>query len=303
MKKLVLVIIFLFTIQTLTAQKYDTIYKHSGKMLIGEVLKIKEYTIEYKLREERLEQTIGRFAVSKIKFSSGRLEFISTKIEIKNEDDYESVRIVENSELVVGLSNSYEITGVTNAISINSAGSANRRSLVRLKKQAAKMKAPFILITSDIDSRASGGSGANQGIKRGFAYTYDELEFETTDNKSSRYLFTDFFEIVQTSKVDKQRDIIMKKYKFSKNLDSEFGEAFGRNNIQTTNDITTQNNYTLYYYTGDFERNGNDKPIFQVLVVDNQTGNTVFKYSTKLRAGERSKVDIADLVNFIVESL
>jgi hypothetical protein len=151
----------------------DKMTKHSGETIDVKVVKVAEYTIVYKYPGEDAEQTIGKLAVAKITYSSGRSEQISEKITVGGADDWEKVQIIEDKTQIVGLKKLDEIRGKTSGMfSFHTAGSADKKATKKLKEAAAEMGAPFILMTSDNDARVGSNGGANQGIKKGFAYGY-----------------------------------------------------------------------------------------------------------------------------------
>jgi len=147
----------------------DKLYKHTGEKLDVKITKVGEFTISFTYPNEQAEQTIAKYAVAKIEYSSGRKEDITEKIVINDKDDWEKVIILEDVAATVGLKRQGEIRGKTSGmLSYRTAGNADRKSLERLKKEAAELGAPFILLTSEKDSRWT-----TQSIKKGFAYSYN----------------------------------------------------------------------------------------------------------------------------------
>jgi hypothetical protein len=154
---------------TQSAKAQDKMSKHSGEVLNVKITKVNEFTINYKFPNEDAEQTIGKLAVNKITYSSGRTEEISPKVDVSNKSDWEKVQIINDKAQVVGLKAGEEIRGKTSGmLSYNSAGSADRKATRRLKEAAAELGAPFILLTSD----KADGYGIKQSIKNGVAYSY-----------------------------------------------------------------------------------------------------------------------------------
>jgi hypothetical protein len=151
----------------------DKLVKHSGETVEVKVVRVTDYSIVYKYPGEDAEQTIGKLAVGKITYASGRSEDISEKIVVNGKDDWEKVQIVEDKTQVIGLKKGGEIRGKTSGLmSYNTAGSADKKATRKLKEAAAELGSPFILMTQDSDARmAQGGLGA-QGLKKGVAYTY-----------------------------------------------------------------------------------------------------------------------------------
>jgi len=147
----------------------DKMYKHSGDVLDVKIVKVGETTITYKYPGEDAEQTIGKLAVSKIVYSSGRTEEVTDKVVIGGKDDWEKVQIVTDPSNVVGLKKGDEVRGKTSGMfTYNSAGSADKKATKKIREAAAEAGAPFILLTSD----KSDGFGAKQSIKNGVLYSY-----------------------------------------------------------------------------------------------------------------------------------
>ncbi len=65
----------------------DKIYEHSGQVIDVKIIKVGESTLSYKYPGEDAEQTIGKLAVEKIVYSSGRTEQVSDKVEIGGKSD------------------------------------------------------------------------------------------------------------------------------------------------------------------------------------------------------------------------
>lgn len=150
-------------------QTSDKLYKHSGQTLDVKVIKVGDFNINFKYPGEDAEQTIGKLAVSKIAFGSGRTEEISEKIIVSDKDDWEKVQIIGNEAELVGLKKGDEVRGKTSGLlTYNTAGSADKKATRKIKEAAAEMGAPFVLMTSE----KSDGFGVKQSIKNGIAYSY-----------------------------------------------------------------------------------------------------------------------------------
>lgn len=143
-------------------------YKHNGEKLDVKIVKVGEFTIAYTYPNETAEQTVGKYAVGKIEYSSGRKEDISEKIVVNGEDDWENVVLLESTAAAVGLKKQGEIRGKTAGIlTYRTSGNADKKATERLKKEAAALGASFVLLTAEKDSRFT-----TQSIKRGIAYSY-----------------------------------------------------------------------------------------------------------------------------------
>ncbi|MDQ6843489.1 MAG: hypothetical protein M3Z92_03920 [Bacteroidota bacterium] len=171
MKRTILALLSLFlTVGFTQAQTTnDKLYKHSGEVLDVKVSKVGEFNITFKYPGEDAEQVIGKLAVNKITYGSGRTEEISDKIVVSGKDDWDKVQVVTDQAQVVGLKKGEEVRGKTSGmLSYNSAGSADKKAARKIKEAAAEAGAPFILLTSDKND----GFGVKQAVKNGVTYTY-----------------------------------------------------------------------------------------------------------------------------------
>lgn len=166
MRKFTTLVAILFVATVAFGQ--DKMHKHTGEKLDVKILKVGEFTITFTYPNEQAEQTIGKYAVAKIEYASGRKEDISEKIVVSGSDDWEKVVILEEASAAVGLKKQGEIRGKTSGmLSYRTSGNADKKAMERLKKEAAELGAPFVLITNEKDSRFT-----TQSIKRGVAYSY-----------------------------------------------------------------------------------------------------------------------------------
>jgi hypothetical protein len=167
MKKLFFAIaLFVGCIFSCMAQ-IDKIYKHNGDILEVQVKEISASIIKYSFPNETLLQSLGKYAVAKIVYSSGREEKISEFIKFENSSDFEKCIILANKDEAVGLIDKGEVVGKTAAISYQTPGTANKASLNRIRKAAMELNAPFILIEENTSAGARG-----QAIRRGRAFGY-----------------------------------------------------------------------------------------------------------------------------------
>lgn len=174
MKKIILVVAMVLSFGIANAQ-LDKIYKHSGEIVEGKVLRLDEYTIVFKYDGEDAENTIGKYAVEKIIYGkTKRQEDVTEKIVINGEDDWEKVVILEEKSYIAGLKKVGEVRGKTGLINFQTGNTGDKKAAKKLKMDAAKLGCPFILQVSDkttvgANSNALGGS---QAIKTGLAYKY-----------------------------------------------------------------------------------------------------------------------------------
>src|SRR5215510_2937853 len=168
MRKKHLFALFFCTTISLILFGQDKVHLHNGKNVEVKIIKVSEFTISYSYPNETAEQTVGKYAVEKIKYASGREEKITDKIVISGKDDWEKVMILEKAEQAVGLKSLGEVDGKTSGMmGFHTAGSADKKSMKKLLEDAAEKGAQFVLITADKDNQWT-----HQSKKRGVAYSY-----------------------------------------------------------------------------------------------------------------------------------
>ncbi len=174
MKKIILLLAMVFSFGVASAQ-VDQIFKHSGEIVEGKVIRLDEYTVVFKYDGEDAENTIGKYAVEKIVYGkTKRVEEVTEKIVINGEDDWEKVVILEDKSYIAGLKKAGEVRGKTGLINFQTGNTGDKKAAKKLKMDAAKLGCPFVLQIADkttvgANSNALGGS---QAIKTGVAYKY-----------------------------------------------------------------------------------------------------------------------------------
>ena len=174
MKKIILVIMFALGLNVANAQ-VDKIYKHSGEVVEGKVIRLDEYTIVFKYDGEDAENTIGKYAVEKIIYGkTKRQEDVTGKILISGEADWEKVVILEDKGYIAGLKKVGEVRGKTGLINFQTGNTGDKKAQKKLKMDAAKQGCPFVLLTADKTTvgASSNSIGGSQAIKTGVGYKY-----------------------------------------------------------------------------------------------------------------------------------
>lgn len=173
MKK-ILFLLIAFTAIAMNAQ-VDKIFKHNGEIVEGKVIRLEEYTVVFIYDGEDAENTIGKYAIEKIVFGkSGRIENVTEKIIVKDEEDWENVVILEEKSYISGLKKVDEIRGKTGLVNLQTGNSGDKKADKKLKMAAAKLGCPFILMTADKTTVGANSNllGGTQTIKKGIAYSY-----------------------------------------------------------------------------------------------------------------------------------
>lgn len=173
MKK-VLLLMLLMASSAIFAQT-DKIYKHSGEVVDGKVIRLDEYVVVFRYDGEDAENAIGKYAIEKIVYGkSGRTEEVSEKIVINGEADWEKVVILEEKSYIAGLKKEGDVRGKTGLINYHTGNTGDKKAEKKLKIEAAKLGCPFILMMADKSTvgASSNGLGGSQNIKKGVAYKY-----------------------------------------------------------------------------------------------------------------------------------
>lgn len=153
MKSLILTLIA-GTLSLLASAQNDKLYKHDGQTQDVKVVKVNEFTISFTYPGETAEQLIGKYAVAKIGYASGRSEQISEKVAVSGKEDWEKVILIEDKAATLGLKKVGDVRGKTSGlIGFHTAGSADKKCMKKLKEEAAEMGAAFVLITSEKDNQ------------------------------------------------------------------------------------------------------------------------------------------------------
>ena len=151
----------------------DTIYFHKGTVAAVNVTKIGDLTISYKYPNEDAENEVGKYAIKKIVIGkSGRVEDITDKINITGEGDWEKVVLLDNVNQTAGLKKIGEVAGKTSFFNYRSAAGGDKKAMERLKKEAAKQSAAFVLVTEDKNFNLGNSWGGSQSKKKGTCYSY-----------------------------------------------------------------------------------------------------------------------------------
>lgn len=152
----------------------DVIKKHSGETVTGKVVSVDEYTISFIYEGEESRNTLSKYAVEKITYKSGRVEEMSEKINVRDEDDWDKVVIVEDKSYIAGLKKVDEVRGKTAFINFQTGNTGDKKADKKLKMAAAALRCPFILLTAEKTTVGANSNqlGGTQTIKKGVAYKY-----------------------------------------------------------------------------------------------------------------------------------
>lgn len=168
-------VLFLFLAQTAFATAQDKITTHSGETIICKVTEITDKTIKYKFEGEDLTNNISNNLVEDIKFSSGRSQRITEKINITSESDWEKVQITNLESDINGLKKKGEyMAKASSGWSTTGEGKMQAKAMEKLKKMASKNGAHIVLILTTTSKGGSFGlSGGAKSSVTGVAYGYN----------------------------------------------------------------------------------------------------------------------------------
>ncbi|RYY33660.1 MAG: hypothetical protein EOP46_15805 [Sphingobacteriaceae bacterium] len=174
MKKLILILTIITGAFISARAQTDKIYKHSGEVVEGSVIRVAEYTVIYKYANENAEQIISKYAIDKIVYGkSERTEKITDKVVVNGKNDWNKVVVFEDKSQIAGLVKGSDVRGKTSAINFNTPDAGDRKAEKKLKEDAAKKGCPFVLITDQTKIEYTENNlGGDQNIKKGIAYKY-----------------------------------------------------------------------------------------------------------------------------------
>jgi len=143
-------ILGLTLLSSIAFSQVDKIYKHNGEVVEAHVKKVGDFTVEFSYDGEDAVTSLSRYAVDKIFYGkSTRIEEVSEKIEITDDEDWTKVVIMEDKALVAGLRKGDDLKSKTGWVNMRSGNGKDEKAEKKLKQQAADARCPFILLLSD----------------------------------------------------------------------------------------------------------------------------------------------------------
>ena len=94
---------FLLLFVSINCLAQDEVVFHNGNIAKGKVTEVTDLYIKFSYDGENLVNTIGRCAISEVRFQSGRVQQMSQKVAVNSPDDWENVRLVYDKNEVLGL--------------------------------------------------------------------------------------------------------------------------------------------------------------------------------------------------------
>lgn len=164
MKKLFFLFLVISTLVSSFSAMADTIIKHNGEKIDCQVQKIEKGYITFSNKGEQATNIIGKYAVEKIVYDSGKEDAISPKYTVKNKYDASLVVLTENEKEVAGLK---EVKTIPQSANSNFKGltSLNKKTILKIQREAAKINAFIVLLSKQDGNNLSSD-------KMGICYTY-----------------------------------------------------------------------------------------------------------------------------------
>lgn len=146
----------------------DHIYKHNGDVIECEIQSVERDCIKFTFKNEKATNIIGRYAIDKVVFDSGREQKISDKIDPKGGE--KNIIVTDDPNEVVGLKEVKALKSHSdNDWNFGSANSLDEKATKKLRKQAAKEGAVVILISRE---NVSSSAFSKSSTKKGICYSY-----------------------------------------------------------------------------------------------------------------------------------
>ncbi len=165
MKKILFLIALLFNILTVSAQ--DKVKFHNGNVGEGKVVEVTPQYVKFVYTGEDAVVMIGALAIENITFKNGRVQEISSKIEVKSSADWEKVKIVHDKNEVFGMKSLGNVEKHSNgAWSLHtSTGHFMKKAQQKIQKEAAAKGACIALVVNESTTEDKGfGSYADSSL-------------------------------------------------------------------------------------------------------------------------------------------
>ncbi len=125
----------------------DSIYLHNGRVIGGKVIGTLPKSITYTQGASEVLRVLSPHAVQRIVFADDRDEWVGQEIPIQGESDWEQVILIVERTEAAGLTYGGELSATGGGKFVDEA-QAEQDAMIRLKKEAARMRCPFLQIQS-----------------------------------------------------------------------------------------------------------------------------------------------------------
>lgn len=168
MKKIIILLL-----SPLFTYAQDTIVKHSGdKLEKVKVVAVNDYSIVFTYPGETVTNTVGKAAVDRIVFESGRVAQVSDFISTEGRDGWENVLITDNPNEIIGLRRVGEVKAKAGGYgSLRTTKGSDRKATERLKKEVVDLGGHVVFIQQH-ETKGRGFNSNPESIQSGVAYGY-----------------------------------------------------------------------------------------------------------------------------------
>lgn len=168
MKKTILLLLM-----PLLTYAQDTIVKHSGDRLENvKVISVNDYSIVFTYPGESVTNTVGKAAVDKILYQSGRVQPVSEFVSTKGREGWENVVITNNPNEVIGLRRVGEVKSKAGGYwSFRSTKGSDRKATERIKKEVVELGGHVVFIQQH-ETKGRAFYSNPESIQSGVAYGY-----------------------------------------------------------------------------------------------------------------------------------
>jgi hypothetical protein len=151
----------------------DIIVKHSGSRLEKvKVIAVNDYSITFSNPGETVTNTIGKAAVDRVIFESGRVEQISEPVSVKGDEGWKNVIVTNNPNEVIGLRRVGEVKAKAGGYgSLRTTKGSDRKATERLKKEVVELGGHVVFIQQH-ETKGRGYNANPESIQSGVAYGY-----------------------------------------------------------------------------------------------------------------------------------
>lgn len=155
-----------------TADLPDIVVQHSGDSLKVRVISVDDKVV-FKYLNEGASNFLSNNCINKIIFGSGRIQKFDDKVVIIDSKDWEKVIITTNPDDIKCLVRKGEVrASSSNDWNFKGKMGIDKKATMKIKKEAAKMKAHVILLEDQYKKNMTFWSGATSS-KYGIAYSYE----------------------------------------------------------------------------------------------------------------------------------
>lgn len=166
------IVVLLFMLHVNVAISQDIIKCHTGKEMNVEVSEVGENSIFFRYPGEGVSQSIGKAAVSQIRFKSGRIQEVTEKVSVAGKDGWEHVTITTNPNDIIGLKRVGEIKAKAGGYwSMRTTKGSDRKATERIKRETAE-KGGHVIFIQQHETSGRGFYKNPESIQSGVAYGY-----------------------------------------------------------------------------------------------------------------------------------